>query len=252
LKKQQTKTEFRPLWNNLFKFNWVFGLLLILAVCIPRFILVLGSNRTGNYGSISIIMIISAIAPFVFLSKYGREKIGITKPGNYQWLFYSFISGILLATILFLLGYGLYSDTVNNWFVYIGKSYNISESITEREKFIYFLIFAGTGMIFSPIGEELFFRGIVHSCFAASVGDRKASIIDGLAFSLTHLSHFGFVYLSGEWKILIMPSLLWVSGMFVSSIVFFQCKKKTGSLLGAALSHAGFNLAMIYFIFYHL
>ncbi len=30
-----------------------------------------------------------------------------------------------------------------------------------------------TGMIFSPVGEELFFRGIVHSSFAKSIGDFK-------------------------------------------------------------------------------
>ena len=33
-------------------------------------------------------------------------------------------------------------------------------------------------MTFSLIGEELFFRGIVHSSFANSIGNRKASLID--------------------------------------------------------------------------
>ena len=48
-------------------------------------------------------------------------------------------------------------------------------------------------MIFSPIGEELFFRGIVHSSFAKSIGNFKASIIDSVAFALTHISHFGTI-----------------------------------------------------------
>ena len=78
--------ELRPFWSRVFSFNWKFGLFLILVVCIPRFILVLNANASGNYGSIGLIMTISAIAPFIFLSKYGRKKIGITKPEKYNRL----------------------------------------------------------------------------------------------------------------------------------------------------------------------
>lgn len=246
------RKELKPFWDNLFNFNWVFGLLLVLSVCIPRFILVLHANTTGNYGSIGIIMAISALAPFIFLTKAGRRDIGITKPANYKWLLYSFVIGILISTALFLLAKSLYADTSGNWYAYIGRSYQIAEGLSSRDKLIYFIVYASTGMTFSPIGEELFFRGIIHSTFAKTLGDTMASVIDSTAFSLTHLSHFGIVYLSGKWHFLTFPSVLWVSGMFITSIIFFQCRKYTGSLLGAILSHAGFNLAMIYFIFYHL
>ena len=64
------ENELRPFWSRLFNFNWKFGLFLILIVCIPRFILVLKANSSGNYGYIGLVMTISAIAPFLFLSKY--------------------------------------------------------------------------------------------------------------------------------------------------------------------------------------
>ena len=64
----------RPFWSKFFVFNWKFGLLLVLIVCIPRFILVLHANASGNYGSIGLIMIISAIAPFIFLNNRDRKK----------------------------------------------------------------------------------------------------------------------------------------------------------------------------------
>ena len=214
--------------------------------------MVLNANETGQYGSIAIIMIISAIVPFIFLSKKGRITIGLTKPTNYKWLFYSLMAGILISTIIFLIGSALYSDTFNNWYVYIGKSYNLTENLSSQDRMIYFVIYAITGMTFSPIGEELFFRGIVHSSFSASLGNNKATIIDSLSFALTHLAHFGIVYISGVWKLFLIPSILWVLGMFLTSIVFIKCKEKTGSLLGAMVSHAGFNLSMIYFIFYQL
>jgi membrane protease YdiL (CAAX protease family) len=42
---------------------------------------------------------------------------------------------------------------------------------------VYSSVMVLTGMTFSPIGEELFFRGIVHSSFAESIGDKKALIV---------------------------------------------------------------------------
>ena len=66
--------ELRPFWNRIFSFNWKFGIFLILIVCIPRFMLVLNANASGNYSSIGLIMTISAIAPFLFLSKRTRLR----------------------------------------------------------------------------------------------------------------------------------------------------------------------------------
>jgi hypothetical protein len=91
------KHELKPFWNKIFKFDWKFGLFLILIICIPRFILVLHANETASYGYIGLIMIISTIAPFLFLSKFGRTKIGIKKPTNHRWLIIAFIIGIVLS-----------------------------------------------------------------------------------------------------------------------------------------------------------
>ncbi|WP_198001473.1 CPBP family intramembrane glutamic endopeptidase [Nibribacter ruber] len=197
-------------------------------------------------------MTVSALIPFIFLSKEGRREIGIKKPKSKAWILYSFLLGIAISTLLFAVGYLLYTNSMSNWYVYIGKSYHISADLTAQDRLIYFVIFAVTGMCFSPIGEELFFRGIVHASLRASLGENKATLIDSLSFALTHLAHFGFVYLFGRWQFLLVPSLLWVVGMFMTSLVFIQCKKMTGSLLGAIASHAGFNVSMIYFIFYQL
>lgn len=109
-----------------------------------------------------------------------------------------------------------------------------------------------TGMVFSPIGEELFFRGIVHSSFAKSIGDTKASLVDSLAFSLTHISHFGLVFINCKWMFLEIPTLIWVSSMFLVSVLFFILRKYSGSILGSIICHSAFNLGMIYCIFYLL
>lgn len=246
------ENELRKFWSKIFDFNWKFGLLLVLIVCIPRFILVLNANQTANYRYIGLIMTISAIAPFVFLSKHGRKEIGITKPKNYFGLLLSSILGILFSLILYAIGEELYKNTFDNWYVYIGKSYSIPTDINPNDKLIMFSIMAVIGMIFSPIGEELFFRGIVHSSFAKSFGNSKAAIVDSTAFAVTHISHFGLIFINNQWTFKILPTIIWVSSMFLVSMLFHYCRKKTSSILGAIICHSTFNLGMTYSIFYLL
>ena len=244
------ENELRSFWRKIFNFNWKFGLFLILIVCIPRFVLVLKANETANYSFIGLIMTISAIIPFIFLSKYGKKVIGLTKPKTFSWLILAFIIGLIFSILLYFLGELIYKNSFENWYVYIGKSYNIPSEIKPNDKLIMFVIMAITGMIFSPIGEELFFRGIVHSSFAKSIGNFKASIIDSFAFALTHISHFGLVLINNEWKFFTVPTIIWVVSMFLVSILFYLCRKKSDSLLGAIICHSAFNLGMIYCIFY--
>lgn len=244
--------ELRPFWRKFFNFNWKFGLLLLLIICIPRFLLVLNANETANYGYIGMIMTISAIVPFIFLSKFGRKEIGLIKPKKYSWLLWSFFFGLIFSTLLYFLGELIYNNTLENWYVYIGKSYNIPVEISSKDKLVLFVFMAISGMIFSPIGEELFFRGIVHSSFAKSFGNTKASIIDSFAFSLVHISHFGLVFINNEWKLLTLPTFIWTLSMFLLGVLLYQCRKKSGSILSSILCHSAFNLGMIYCIFYLL
>jgi membrane protease YdiL (CAAX protease family) len=242
----------KPIWQKIFSYNWRFSLLLVLLLGIPRFEIVLQANMTGNYNKVMYIFLLMWLAPFIFLTKMGRKSIGIKKPVNYYWLIYSFIAGLIACTLMYLLAEFLFQNSNSNWFVYISKSYTSGRIINEAEKPIYFLIYTLAGMSFSPIGEELFYRGIVHGGFEESWGSRKASQADSLAFALTHLAHFGIVYINGHWQFLLLPSVLWVVGMFLSSRLFFFCKQKSGSLLGAIICHAGFNLAMMFYIFFYI
>ncbi|QNF32233.1 CPBP family intramembrane metalloprotease [Adhaeribacter swui] len=242
--------ELKPLWDKIFCFNWKFGLFLLLIICVPRFVLVLHANTSANYQYIGIIMVLSALAPFLFLSKFGRYQIGLKKPTNTLWLLMAFMAGLLFSILLWWLGQTLFGNSYHNWYVYIGQSYNIPAGINASDKAILFAVMAVTGMLFSPIGEELFFRGIVHASFAPSTGEEKASVIDSTAFALTHVAHFGLVYTNQQWQFLLLPTLIWVVSMFLVSRLFYVCKKNSGSILGAMVCHAAFNLGMIYCIFY--
>lgn len=220
--------------------------------CVPRFLLVLEANRSGSYQYISLVMVLSALTPFVLLNRAGRREAGLQKPVRYGMLMYALPAGIAFSLLLYGAGVLLYGDTVQNWYVYIARTYPIPEGIAGQEKLVYFLLFSVPGMLFSPIGEEFFFRGVAHAAMARSWGERRASLADSLAFALTHIAHFGLVYTDGRFRFLFVPALLWVTGMFFASRLFFAFKQATGSLAGAVLAHAGFNLGMTFSIFYLL
>ncbi|RAU84338.1 CPBP family intramembrane glutamic endopeptidase [Pontibacter arcticus] len=243
----------KPVWQKAFKFNWQLGCILIFLIGIPRFILVLQANVTGNYNLVPLVFLLMGLTPFLFLTKAGRQQIGMKKPEKYSWLVFSFLIGAAVCAVAFFVTEFLFSDTISNSFVYISKSYAVSRTgFSDADRLIYFIIYAVIGMSFSPIGEELFYRGVVHGSLAVNTSEYKASVLDSLAFAITHLAHFGIIYTLGKWEFLFLPALVWVFFMFVTSRIFFVCKQQTGSVWGAVASHAGFNLAMMYFIFYRI
>lgn len=247
------KPLLKPIWQKYFRLDWRLGLGLILIFGVPRFIIVLQANQNGDYRFTSIIFLVMWIAPYILLTRNGRKQIGIRMPKNIIWILYALFIGGLFCTLVYYIGEWLYQDSLKNWFVYISRSYTLPQNMESVEVGAYFLIFAVIGMTFSPIGEELLYRGLIHESFATRVGDHKASIIDSLAFALTHLAHFGIVYtLKESWSFLLVPAVLWVLLMFLASRLFFICRYKSGSILGAIICHAGFNLAMTYFIFFKI
>ena len=242
----------RKCWLRFFNYDWKFGIFLILLFGIPRFIMVLQTNISGSYGLVSIIFMIMWFAPLIFLTKEGRNKIGIRKPKRYLSLVYSLIAGVTFCGLLFLVSQLLYGDSINNSFVYISRTNAQSGGILDSQRFMFFLIGSLASLPFSPIGEEFLYRGIIHGSFVEKFGETKASYIDSLAFALTHLAHFGIVYNAGIWQVLPLPALFWVVSMFLLSLVFFRCKLMSNSIWGAVVSHAGYNITMMYFIFYHI
>lgn len=244
---------FRSAFSHFLRFTPFWGIFFILLIGIPRFVLVLGANVSGNYQYTSMIFVFMWLLPFVLLTPEGRRQIGIVRTSKVQFLLFSFLGGILICIPIFLLGIGLYGLGDENWFVYISKSYSGSlPTDLGQDRLIYFAIYACISMIFSPIGEEMMYRGFIHRCFEEKFGQRRASVIDSSAFALTHLAHFGILYTGTGWVFKPVPALLWVVCTFCISRVFFYFKQRARGLGGAILCHAGFNLAMTYFIFYHI
>ncbi|MDH3649189.1 MAG: CPBP family intramembrane metalloprotease [Saprospiraceae bacterium] len=242
---------FRPPWQFL-NLDWRLGLILVLLWGLPRIIVVLSANKTGNYQYVSLIFVTMIVLPFLLLNQSGRHKIGISRP-RWKWLVSALFIGISFSVLMFLLADVLYGYTVHNWYVYISRSFsNIPSGLSSGDRSTYFVIYAIISMTFSPIGEELFYRGLVHECFANSWGERAAQLSDSLAFSLPHLAHFGIVFVGGSWQFWPGAAALWVILLFLLSLLFSFFRSKSQSVFGSIVAHAGFNLSMTYIIFYYI
>lgn len=235
-------------WQKIFPKAWVLGFTLVVVFAVPRFFLVLGANISGDYSKVSFIFLTMMVFPFLFLTKKGRCQIGLRKPEKWIWLPLGIVFGFSFALLMHLTGELFFGLDIRHWFVYIAKSY----SVDLNELMVYFLIYSLVGMTFSPIGEEIFYRGLIHGTFIERFGEKRASDLDSMAFALTHLAHFGIVYTAGNWQFLLIPAILWVLFIFFLAKLFTFCKRRSGSVWAAVFAHAGFNLGMMFMIFFKI
>lgn len=226
------------------------GILLLVVFGVVRVALVLQANVTGSYNLVSLVFVAMAVLPWILLTRDGRRRIGLTRPRNALALLPALVAGAAACLAVVGVVTLLWGTTLQNPFAYIATTYsNIPANPSEQDLLISFAIYAAIGMLVSPIGEELLYRGLAHEAIASGWGDRRAALIDAGAFAVTHLAHFGVIYVAGAWAFLPLPALVWVAAMFAVSLLFFAFRRFTGSLLGAIVAHAGFNLAMTAAIF---
>jgi len=189
--------------------------------------------------------------PFIFLNRPGWRKVGFVKPNTPKYYVFAIISGAVLGLLCYGLGLWWFDLSNDNWFVSVKNSYLgtfDTTGIPARQLFIMFTIPA---LIFSPVGEEIFFRGFLQEALATKFLYRKAMVIESLFFALIHLFHHGIIK-DSEQTIQFYPlsGLIWVLLMFVTAMSFALLKKKSGSIYPAIVSHAVFNLVMNITIFY--
>ncbi|MCR5887005.1 CPBP family intramembrane metalloprotease [Hymenobacter sp. J193] len=238
-----------------FRFTWKTGAGLVAVFTLVRFALVLHANITQSYQLVAFIFVAMVLLPFVVLTRAGRQKIGWVMPTRWSGMLLGAALGAGSCAALFYLTTFLFGVGEGNSLAYVARSYgNIAQQLNEHNRLTSFLIFSGPSMVFSPIGEELFYRGLVHECFAGRLGQRGAAVADSAAFALVHLAHFGFIYAGtgAGWRFLPGPALVWVVALFGTCLLFSVARRRSGSVVGAMVAHALFNLTMNYFIFYHL
>ncbi len=226
---------------------------LLVGFGVVRFALVLLANVTGSYQFVSIVFVAMAVTPWLVLSRDGRRWIGLRRPDRWWAIPIALAAGAAACLAIFAVASALWQQTTSNAFVYIAGTYSaVPTPLSLDDRVVYFVIFAVIGMVFSPIGEELLYRGLAHDGLARGLGERPAALIEAGAFALVHLAHFGIVFVGGVWAFLPGPAAFWVVAMFGSGLLFLAHRRLAGSVWGAVAAHVGFNVAMTALIFFAL
>lgn len=236
--------------QTIFKQPWIVILILYVILALVRGFGAFGPEKIRIL--IMVGFILMWFLPFSFFSKYGRKRIGIKKIDKSMWLLWGFLIGVIAALAVLGIGVLFVTSNVEHWYVSIINQV-MSPEIREILPFVsVFFMTTIPSIILSPIGEELFFRGMIHEAVREKTNEKVATIVNSFAFAVVHIFHFGFVVEGTTLQYLVGPGIVWFLLMFILSILFTVCRKKSGSLLPAILAHSSFNLIMCITTFFLL
>ncbi|MCB0688222.1 MAG: CPBP family intramembrane metalloprotease [Saprospiraceae bacterium] len=224
------------------------GLGLIGFIIILRWYLLTLSMAGNDYGMLAMVPLIMMVVPLLILNHQGWIRIGFGKASKQKWLFYAVILGILFSLIIYYIGNHLFGEAMQHWYTFFVKSISLG-IIQENNTLTRILLNAPLPLLLFAIGEEIFYRGLVHQCFQERYGSNIASQIDSATFALTYLIHFLILFHEIPWNVLFVPVLIWTLLMFMASRLFFICKLQSGSILGPVVCHSAMNLIMILLVF---
>ena len=216
----------RPMWRRAFGRAWVLSLSLFLILGGLRAYGILGPERASVRQLILAGFLVMWFLPYVFFHKDGRRAIGLRAPERPAWLVWGPLLGAVASMAIFGIGVLLYDRGADHWYVAISQQYLLEDVMSQLPLSTVIVMFTVPAMLFSPIGEEFFFRGMVHESVGAGRGERAATLANGLAFAGIHLFHYAVERHAGGWHVRVVPGMLWFALMMGLSWVFTLCRRK--------------------------
>lgn len=224
-----------------------------LAVVLVLLAALTGLRTAGTLGSLPLLaplsFVLMAVTPWLLFNKEGRRQIGLTRARRARDHGLGIVVGGLAATACFLFGWGLFGDGADNWFVSIASDYAQVPGASAFPIVVLHAVFTIPALIFSPIGEEIFFRGAMLRSFAERFGRHVSNVLQATAFGLVHLLHHGLGLTDSGLTVRPWSGFIWVGLMFSAALAFGVVRERSGSLYPAMASHATFNLVMNVTIF---
>ena len=147
------------------------------------------------------------------------------------------------------MGLAVFGMGADNWFISIATHYRNTLDTRGLALWQLHVFFTLPACLFSPIGEEIFFRGLLHGALQERFGARVAAVSEASLFALVHVCHHGLWLAATGWTFRPVSGVLWMLLMFGTALVFSALRQRSGSLGPAIAAHASFNAAMNAFIF---
>jgi len=189
------------------------------------------------------------LLPWLLMSADGRRHIGLRRPASWLVLLPAILAGACAAMACGAAGLLLFGHGLDNWFMTVAASYRRMMDTSAFDMLTLHLVFTLPALLFSPIGEEIFFRGILQRALEQRFSVRISTALECAAFGLVHLIHHGLVVGATGISIRPVSGALWVAAMCVTAGLFANVRKRSGSLFPAMAAHAAFNAAMNGMIF---
>lgn len=189
--------------------------------------------------------------PWLLLSHEGRQAAGIRRGGSLAMFAGALAFGVTAASLCHLIGYGLFGTGADNWYVSVANSFRAQPTPGLSTLQLYF-IFTIPGILFSPFGEEIFFRGVLQRALETRFSARTSTLIEAGWFGAAHLIHHGLLLTAAGVSLLWKSAPLWFLLMMALSIGFAGLRKKAGAVWPAVAAHASFNATMNAFIFSYI
>jgi membrane protease YdiL (CAAX protease family) len=237
----------RRFWACGVRNPWLLALSAGMIVVIWRGILVLGPSR--GVGVAMVIHFIGlAVTPFLFLRQEGRRIIGLTSGLSRAWAGIAILCGVVAGVVIGVLGMWWYGESDHNWFVTVRDTMLRDARLRALEGLRLFAALAVPAAIFSPIGEELFFRGVFASFVTMAAGPLAAAVWTAAVFGLVHVFHHGVAMGPTGLEIQPVSAMAWVLLTAGLSLLFTWLRTQSGSIWSAVCCHAAFNVTMVAFI----
>ena len=156
----------RPKIQRIFPKEWI--------LCIVLYILFFIIRGVGGLGpeNIRILLLVGFglmwPLPFIFYSREGWKTLGIKKIEKPWWILWGFLLGAGAALLVYFIGWGIFGNTNEHWYIKLLNQVISEEDRAWMSTAVLFPIVTLPSIIFSPVGEELFFRGMIHEAFKKS------------------------------------------------------------------------------------
>lgn len=192
---------------------------------------------------------VMALMPWLLMNAEGRRQIGLRRPVRASAYLPAVGLGVIASVACFAAGAMLFGRGSENWFVSIANNYRGILDTTGMPLWQLHAMFTLPALMFTPVAEELFFRGVLQRTLEQHLPARASTAVECGAFAVVHLCHHGLV--SGMSGLGWMPlsATLWMILMFLTAWTFAGIRRRSGSLYPAMASHAAFNLTMNVLIF---
>ncbi|MBD2754471.1 CPBP family intramembrane glutamic endopeptidase [Spirosoma validum] len=220
-------------------FGIIFAVVRVVGILGPltyRFVLPLG-------------FILMALMPFIFLNRSQRQKMGFSRSKSQSFYGLALLTGMVAALFCFLLGKAFFDTSLDNWYVTIKNAYANTVPLDSKGAF---LIITIPALIFSPVGEEIYFREFLQDALSTRFNYRASVVSESLFFGIIHLCHHGLSLVNHQFVFRPVSGSVWVLLMFLTACLFAWIKRKSDSIYPAIAAHVAFNLTMNVCIFYAL